>query len=261
MQVLIEALLLFGLMATVFTKNSIVGPGSRASTPGDHPYFASLVTVSTNQKFCGASIIGSRWILTAAHCLMPDGKLFQKGQFEVMVGHHSKRQDWYAVKRIKLRTKYNDLNAGNDVAILETDRNITFKENVQPICVAGFDIEAGEPALTMGFGYTRIDSHSKRMLEIDGTILDAEKCGITHGFNNREGLCFLANGGSPCSGDSGGPIVDKYGIFQHGLHHGVYPGCKIGPPSFGHRVSSMDTCLFIALTTRGEVECRKEYEC
>ncbi|KAK0428928.1 hypothetical protein QR680_011085 [Steinernema hermaphroditum] len=266
MRVLLEALLLFGLAATMSTKVPIVGPESRPSTPGDHPYFASLVMVSTNQKFCGGSIIGSRWILTAAHCLYygdDNPKLLITNMLKVMVGHNTGHETFYNVRRMKLRTNSKTPNAGNDVAILETDRNITFNVNVQPICVAGFDIEAGEPALTMGFGTTipNADVPPKKLLEIGGNIMSPEHCSVLHKFNNRKELCFLVSNGSPCSGDSGGPIVDAEQRFQHGLHHGVYGRCIIGRPAFGHRVSSTETCLFILRTTRGEVECRKEYEC
>lgn len=46
--------------------------GGKDAEPGQFPHQASVRYISINRHFCGASILNSYWLLTAAHCTKGD---------------------------------------------------------------------------------------------------------------------------------------------------------------------------------------------
>jgi len=49
----------------------IIG-GNDVTDRAEYPYVVSLQYLSTHVHFCGGSIINSHWVISAAHCHMPD---------------------------------------------------------------------------------------------------------------------------------------------------------------------------------------------
>merc|ERR1719259_1067798 len=49
----------------------IIG-GNDVTDRAEYPYVVSLQYLSTRVHFCGGSIINSHWVMSAAHCHMPD---------------------------------------------------------------------------------------------------------------------------------------------------------------------------------------------
>ncbi|XP_016311781.1 coagulation factor IX-like [Sinocyclocheilus anshuiensis] len=63
-------------------KSHIVG--GNPALPGEIPWQVALVARSTQQVFCGGSILNQVWVITAAHCLVGS----QNGSFYIRVGEH-----------------------------------------------------------------------------------------------------------------------------------------------------------------------------
>ncbi|KAK0428963.1 hypothetical protein QR680_011109 [Steinernema hermaphroditum] len=116
--------------------------------PGTYPFYAAVV--EDREINCGGSIIGDRWVLTAAHCFGDDDEL------TISVGMNSSHAQKYRARKISWYNQFDDSDMLNDIGLLETFRPIEFNSYVQPIDLAQDDIEIGRSVITMGYGYTGI---------------------------------------------------------------------------------------------------------
>lgn len=114
----------------------------------------------------------------------------------------------------------------NDIALLELSAPVAYKPNIVPVCLPAKDADyAGELASVTGWGSTsRWRSSTFELQKLDGVrVVETEPCskwlhykGIVADLRETH-LCagFKQYGGSPCSGDSGGPlIVEREGYAQ-----------------------------------------------
>merc|ERR1711976_521019 len=100
----------------------IVG-GTEVSYPGKYPWQASLEYIGGSHT-CGASMISSYWLVSAAHCVSAG-----VGGLQIVMGMHDRVWRWYGdAKTYRLSTinKHpgctNDGSQGfpNDIAVLRT---------------------------------------------------------------------------------------------------------------------------------------------
>lgn len=112
---------------TIFTSNerNIVGD---QVTAGQFPYQAMLRNKDTD--FCGGSIIGERFILTAAQCTQ--GPLSDPSNVIAIVGFPGIYGfTRYALNRIMNHPKYKSCKLANDISVLRTARAIVLTPRVQ----------------------------------------------------------------------------------------------------------------------------------
>merc|ERR1719341_118674 len=62
-------------------RNRIVG--GQAATKNEYPWLVALVKAGSSRPFCGGTLISSKTVLTAAHCIV-----FTNSQLRVHVGEH-----------------------------------------------------------------------------------------------------------------------------------------------------------------------------
>lgn len=103
------------------------------------PYYVSLQMESTSsnvtEHFCGGTIMKSRWILTAAHCI----KNVLKRNSVIVVGAKNTRDG--SVRHFPQQVIIHDdykLDEGKlifDIALIKSRDEILFNENVQPIAL------------------------------------------------------------------------------------------------------------------------------
>jgi len=205
---------------------------------GGYPYQVSFERFTGyNYHVCGATIVDSEWIITAAHCISAgnDG-----GNYNVVVGRQSistfvppgPKTKRYAIKKIIVHPKFpgrESYKYNDDIALVQVKETIEFNEFVQPACLPD-DVSAdpsslykpGTTALLSGWGQTKAklsdgDVPNKMSLTLQAAALplvDWKTCkaaNILYDYMVTEtAICagYMEGGVDACQGDSGGPLVE-----------------------------------------------------
>lgn len=125
--------------------------------PAEFPYMASL-RGRTGVHNCGATIIDSEWVLTAAHCIFsqnPADFSVQYGTNEITYGGDFVSK----VKRVILHQGYDDNKSFvHDIALLQLSEPIVFNELVQPAPLPDYleFVASGVEAELVGWGFNDV---------------------------------------------------------------------------------------------------------
>lgn len=192
--------------------------GGQASNEGEWPWQVSLQIRGTGHV-CGASVISSRWLVTAAHCVQDDGQLkySRPDQWEAYLGLLTQGQTnkWTIKRNLKQIVPHPDYNADtydNDIALLELESDVELNQNIWPICLpsSSYDFPVGKSVWITGWGATREGGFAATILQkaevriINETVCDT----LMEGQITPRMLCagVLKGGVDACQGDSGGPL-------------------------------------------------------
>ncbi|GAA6106579.1 ST14 transmembrane serine protease matriptase a isoform X2 [Tachysurus ichikawai] len=198
-----------------FKTSRIVG--GQDATEGEWPWQVSL-HIKNSMHVCGASIISEKWLVTAAHCVQDEPKirLSQPESWEVYLGLYrqnllNKAEKRY-LKRIIAHPNYNEFTFDYDMALMELDTPVAFKETIRPICLpsSSYVFPAGKAVWITGWGATREGGSGASLLQkaevriINSTVCDS----LMNGQITSRMTCagVLAGGVDACQGDSGGPM-------------------------------------------------------
>ena len=192
----------------------------------DYPWQIALTSSPTGSGFCGGSIIGDSWVLTAAHCVngdSPSGLYIRAGAS----ASFASGGDSYSVNQIIVHPDY----SGNsfDFALVEINGEFAYNSNVQKIDLIDANeiaagVQAGGVMATItGWGTTSSGGSLASVLQmVEAPIVENDvACGSASDSNGNAGqypctsldesmICAgdLINGGEDaCQGDSGGPLV------------------------------------------------------
>ncbi len=158
---------------------------------------------------CGASMITSRWAVTAAHCVEGvevDDPVARVGSNDRTAGGDVRR-----LSRIVSHPGYTTLPSGEvvaDIALVELDAPV----HVRPVALARTAPRTGTPSRLLGWGYTcreetqACSRNPVAMNQLDTEVLAATQC-RTGSVDPRKELCAgdLTGTSGGCVGDSGGP--------------------------------------------------------
>ncbi|XP_009988102.1 PREDICTED: serine protease 55, partial [Tauraco erythrolophus] len=177
-----------------------------------------LIRNSNDIGFCGGSLISSRWVVTAAHCL----DLVRP--HHVTVGDFDKYQREFQEQKIDVERSWthphydsNDYNS--DIALLYLSSDVIFNEYVIPICLpspnlAALLAEEGRVGMVSGWGATHARGSTLRFLmKVRLPIVNMETCQrSTDRLVTDNMFCagYSTEGADACKGDSGGPFTVSY---------------------------------------------------
>uniref|UniRef100_A0A0G2K4I9 Coagulation factor XI n=1 Tax=Rattus norvegicus TaxID=10116 RepID=A0A0G2K4I9_RAT len=164
--------------------------GGAASVHGEWPWQVTLHT--TQGHLCGGSIIGNRWILTAAHCFSGTETPKTLRVYGGIVNQSEINEDttFFRVQEMIIHDQYTSAESGFDIALLKLEPAMNYTDEVQSTLQ-----KAKVPLVSNEECQTRYRKH-----KITNKVICA-------GY--KEG------GKDTCKGDSGGPLSCKHNGVWH----------------------------------------------
>ncbi|XP_053692140.1 CLIP domain-containing serine protease B15-like [Sabethes cyaneus] len=226
--------------------------GGDVTEHGQHPWAAVLIYNLGRNQFapeCSGSLINSRFVLTAAHCILeiPRKWKLQKVRFSewnalkkanctIVNDEKICRRD-YAIESIIVHSDYRkkDPNRMHDIALVKLVEEVTFDKYVRPIClpmdvsIQELPIDSEEFTVT-GWGVTETGYRSAVQLHVDlvgrsNTVCDKAYSPIGITLTDTHLCVGGAKGKDSCKGDSGGPLLRLVGTVWY----------QVGVVSFGSK--------------------------
>ncbi|PRW64897.1 S1 family peptidase [Actinopolyspora mortivallis] len=193
-----------GVFTAFFAALGMTAPANAADEPepmivGGHDatqqysFMASLQ--SGGSHLCGASLIESDWVVTAAHCVRSGGN------YSVRIGSNDRASGGEQATVTEVIP-----HPSSDLAVLRLGRQV----NSQPIDIASEAGAVGTSTRIIGWGQTcpeRGGCGAPRTLqELDTSIVPDRECAGIDGANE---ICTNnpGNDSGACYGDSGGPQI------------------------------------------------------
>ncbi|XP_049784600.1 protein masquerade [Schistocerca cancellata] len=196
--------------------------GGEDGDPGEWCWQVALIN-SLNQYLCGGALIGTQWVLTAAHCVT---NIVRSGDaIYVRVGDHDLTRKYGSpgAQTLRVATTYihhnhNSQTLDNDIALLKLHGQAELKDGVCLVCLParGVSQAAGKRCTVTGYGYMgETGPIPLRVREAEIPIVSDAECirkinAVTEKIFILPASSFCAGGeegNDACQGDGGGPLV------------------------------------------------------
>ncbi|XP_066585116.1 trypsin-1-like [Prorops nasuta] len=203
--------------------------GGQDAVPREFPWLVSITRKGGH--FCGGTILNSKFVLTAAHCLCTGTDSIPVRQLRVTLGEYNlkgpevpaARQE--SVVNAVVHPGHKCGRYVDDIALLELARPIAWSESVKPACLPleigkpGYSAFGGENAVAAGWGWLGEDrSRNKRadvLQKVGVRVVENSVCRewyASQGKSTRveaEQMCagHEEGGRDSCWADSGGPLM------------------------------------------------------
>jgi len=209
----------------------------------EYPWIAAITKRKWDQKqhvICGGSLINSKFLVTAAHCIKNQPIFRMEVAFYAHNASHEalKEDPLVEVKKIKrfiVHPRWNQDTVDNDIGLIELASPIDFSTSpVRPICLPPTNVSHdqfdGRNATVAGWGYTTPSGPNSKVLnKISVPIYSEKQCQNETIYRDKilpSMICagYQEGGRDACTNDSGGPLV----VEEDGRH------ILVGIVSWGH---------------------------
>lgn len=266
MMKVLAAVTFLGLLAVVpacagaseRATGGLAGAGRRSgdANPFQFPWQAALLTTA-DQFFCGASVIGLRWLLTAGHCLDPFDELHVAvGGLSLPDGSHQHYRQTFSTRDMHQHPQFDMEYLDNDIGLVGLPADLKMTMFVKPVRLPSYSMAtedlSGKTVSISGWGKAGEDPSPSPVLRYtELEILPDSECENVYGntmLGNK--MCLSAEeGNSVCQGDSGGALVirkdgdnlggDKGDFIQIGITSFIsVEGCTVKLPQGFTKVAS-----------------------
>ncbi|MES1902597.1 MAG: Transmembrane protease serine 12, partial [Paramarteilia canceri] len=197
----------------------------------DAPFIVRIRIVNSSIEFgiCGGTLIGGKWVLTAAHCLYG----IDSENVEIIVGDNllkirERGEQVIKTNRIIIHPNFSIDRLEADIALIEMEKSPTFNRLVKPLKVAESTNmpPIGTKCNVYGWGNTQNTVNIFLRKFQEQIITPGNNC---KSFQvNEDSFCsgWLEDRGI-CSGDSGGPFICKSSESDEELLFGIVSRAKV----------------------------------
>ncbi|XP_043644677.1 serine protease grass [Drosophila teissieri] len=214
-----------------------------------NPWMALVLS----SKPCGGSLITSRFVLTAAHCVLREELYYVRlGEYLTLdpepyrVNNHSIPRFYNISADLKIiHNGFDCISNKNDIALLRMSKTVEYSDCVRPICLlVDEQLEESASYNAIGWGETESGQFSRVLLETTVHYMKVSYC--TKKFErqiDQSQICAGSRTSNTCHGDSGGPLSHQlqYGnknlTFQYGLVSYGTTICQVNAPAVYTNVS------------------------
>ncbi|CAL4089351.1 unnamed protein product, partial [Meganyctiphanes norvegica] len=214
----------------------------------------SATNLGAASQKCGATLISDRYLLTAAHCMTSTERLIgiSLGRKDLSVDPQP-GPNTYEVQGVFIHPLYKPgSHKYNDIALVKTDRKVTFSPNIWPYCLPQANETYKDYDTVIIAGYGLVGAHKSPTIKTAYiNIVDNLRCEekwrqdqegadyydtVLHRYSYPDGLtqqvlCAGRDGVDACGGDSGGPMSHQnsggehvaIGLVAQGLVCAEYP--------------------------------------
>ncbi|KPI97650.1 Chymotrypsinogen 2 [Papilio xuthus] len=196
--------------------------GGEDGLPGEWCWQVALIN-NNNQYVCGAALVGTQWVLTAAHCVTNivrsgDDYFVRVGDNDLTRKYGSPSAQTLLVATTYIHHNHNSQTLDNDIALLKLKTKAELKDGVCLVCLPARDEEhpAGKRCTVTGYGYMgETGPIPLRIREAELPIVNDSECvrkvnAVTEKVFILPSSSFCAGGeegNDACQGDGGGPLV------------------------------------------------------
>ncbi|XP_070118497.1 transmembrane protease serine 11B [Equus caballus] len=197
------------LTNSIIAGNRIVN--GKNALAGAWPWQASMQW--KGQHHCGASLISSRWLLSAAHCF---SKKNNSEDWTVNFGAIVNRPHMTRkVQNIIFHENYSKPGVHDDIALVQLAEEVSFTKYVRRICLpeAKMKLSDNDSVVVTGWGTLYMNGPLPVILQQASVkIIDNKVCNAPHalaGLVTDTMLCagFMSGEADACQNDSGGPLA------------------------------------------------------